>query len=191
MAKTLKSQEAQILTLDEAAGYLRIPRSTLYKLAQKGRVPAQKVGRHWRFHRASIDRWFQEQQPGPGSPARSDRSSRSAGHRVDSSLLSRDPRLAEMARRLAGAYQPERIYLFGSAARGDLGSDSDYDVLVVVPDAASPERRSSQLAYRALRGTGVATDVLVCTRGYFESRLHLRASLPATVAREGKLLFAA
>jgi hypothetical protein len=43
----------------------------------------------------------------------------------------------------------------------------------------------------ALRGTGTAADVLVCTLGYFESRLHLKASLPATVARDGRLLFAA
>jgi excisionase family DNA binding protein len=39
---------------------LRIPLSTLYKLAQEGRVPCQKVGRHWRFRRQAIDRWLEE-----------------------------------------------------------------------------------------------------------------------------------
>lgn len=102
-----------------------------------------------------------------------------------------DPKLAEVVRRLVEAYAPERIYLFGSKARGDAGADSDYDVLVVVPDDAPPERRRSRLAYVALRGTGTAADVLVCTRRYFEERLHLKASLPATIAREGKLLYAA
>jgi len=99
--------------------------------------------------------------------------------------------LPEVVRRLVAAYQPERIYLFGSMARGDAGPDSDLDLLVVVPDDASQERRSSKLAYSALRGTGIAADVLVCTHRYFEERLHLKASLPSTVLREGKLLHAA
>lgn len=99
--------------------------------------------------------------------------------------------LSEVVRRLVAAYQPERIYLFGSTARGEAGPDSDLDLLIVVPDDAPEERRRSQLAYAALRGTGVAADVLVCTHRYFEERLHLKASLPATVLREGRLLHAA
>lgn len=102
-----------------------------------------------------------------------------------------EPMLAEIIRRLVTAYQPERIYLFGSIARGDAGPDSDYDLLVIVPDDAPSERRRSRLAYKALRGTGTAADVLVCTRSYFEARRHLQASLPGTVLREGRLLHAA
>jgi predicted nucleotidyltransferase len=102
-----------------------------------------------------------------------------------------DPALAEVVHRLVKAYRPERIYLFGSVARGDAGADSDYDLLVVVPDHAEPERRRSRLAYEALRGTGTAADVLVCTHSYFEDRRSLKASLPGTVLREGRLLHAA
>ncbi len=102
-----------------------------------------------------------------------------------------DPALAEAVRRLIAAYQPERVYLFGSVARGDAGSDSDYDLLLVVPDDAPPERRRSRLAYEALRGTGTAAEVLVCTRSYFEDRRSLKASLPGTVLREGQLLHGA
>jgi len=102
-----------------------------------------------------------------------------------------DPTLAELLRRLVPAYQPERVYLFGSRARGEAGPDSDYDLLLVVPDDASPERRRSRLAYEVLRGTGVAADVLVCTRAWFDSREGLEASLPGTVLREGRLLHAA
>ena len=106
-------------------------------------------------------------------------------------ILERDPVLVEIVRRLVEAYRPECIYLFGSKARGDAGPDSDYDVLVIVPDDAPPARRTSRLAYEALWGTGVAADVLVWPRRRFDSRLHLKASLPATVQREGKLLHAA
>ncbi|MCC6764083.1 MAG: nucleotidyltransferase domain-containing protein [Deltaproteobacteria bacterium] len=102
-----------------------------------------------------------------------------------------DPRLGEVLRRLVDAYRPETIDLFGSYARGDVGPDSDYDLMVVVSDDAPPERRRSRLAYERLWGTGIAADVLVWTRSRFDSRLPLRASLPATVMREGRLLYAA
>ena len=74
-----------------------------------------------------------------------------------------DPTLAELLRRLVPAYPPERVYLFGSRARGETGPDGDYDILLVVPDDAPPERRRARLAYEVLRGTGVAADVLVWT----------------------------
>ena len=54
----MNTNEVHVLTVDEAAEYLRIPKSSLYKLAQEGKIPCQKVGRHWRFHRDSIDSWL-------------------------------------------------------------------------------------------------------------------------------------
>ncbi len=108
-----------------------------------------------------------------------------------SDLLKSDPTLSEIVRRLVDVYEPERVYLFGSRARGDQDPDSDYDLIVVVPDEAPPSRKRSRLAYEHLWGTGKGADVLVWTRGRFDSRLHLKASLPATVLREGKLLYAA
>ncbi|MBM4305374.1 MAG: nucleotidyltransferase domain-containing protein [Deltaproteobacteria bacterium] len=101
-----------------------------------------------------------------------------------------DPVLTGIVHRLVEAFQPERIYLFGSKARSDQSKDSDYDLMIVVPDDAPPEKRRSRLAYQALRGTRVAADVLVLPHQAFESRLHLKASLPATVIREGVLLYA-
>src|SRR5437867_2808353 len=97
-----------------------------------------------------------------------------------------DKMLDEIVRRLVAAYQPERVYLFGSHARGDAGPDSDIDLLVLVPDDAAPDRRRSRLAYQALRGTGVAADVIVWTPGYFERRKEAPTSLPAIVQREGR-----
>ncbi len=51
-----------VLTIDELAVYLKIAKSTLYKLAQEGKLPGQKVGRHWRFRKETIDRWLDEHQ---------------------------------------------------------------------------------------------------------------------------------
>ena len=50
----------QVLTIEEASKYLRIPLSTLYKLAQDGKIPCQKVGRHWRFRKETIDNWLDD-----------------------------------------------------------------------------------------------------------------------------------
>jgi uncharacterized protein len=100
-----------------------------------------------------------------------------------------DPVLAEIVRRLGEVYRPLRIYLFGSRARATPGPDSDYGLLLVVPDdIPTPLRRSAQ-GYDALWGLPVGADILVWTETAFVERLHLRASLPATVEREGRLLY--
>ena len=46
-----------ILTMDELATYLKISKSTLYKLAVENKLPGQKIGRRWRFHKDAIDAW--------------------------------------------------------------------------------------------------------------------------------------
>lgn len=48
----------RVMTIIELSAYLKISKSTLYKLAQDGKLPGQKVGRHWRFHREAIDGWL-------------------------------------------------------------------------------------------------------------------------------------
>ena len=78
-----------------------------------------------------------------------------------------------------------------SLARGECGPDSDYDLLVVVPDDVPLERKKSGLAYQALWGTGTAADVIVWQKTAFERRSRVICSLPGTVLREGKVLYAA
>lgn len=53
--------QTTVLTIDDLAEYLKISKSTLYKLAQEGAVPGQKVGRHWRFHRDAVDQWLRNE----------------------------------------------------------------------------------------------------------------------------------
>lgn len=50
------------LTIDDLAEYLKISKSTLYKLAQAGKLPGQKIGRHWRFHKDAVDQWLKERK---------------------------------------------------------------------------------------------------------------------------------
>ena len=58
MAANENNSSEAILTFKEAEAYLKIPRSTLYKLLQEGRIPARKVGRHWRFVKSELDQWL-------------------------------------------------------------------------------------------------------------------------------------
>ena len=52
-----------VLTLEEAAQYLKIAKPTLYRLLEDGKIPAFKVGNQWRFTRELIDKWLWDQLP--------------------------------------------------------------------------------------------------------------------------------
>lgn len=56
------------LTLEELARYLKKGRSTIYRMARDGLLPAQKVGRTWRFDQDEIDRWVKNRQAGTPMP---------------------------------------------------------------------------------------------------------------------------
>lgn len=47
------------LTVEELSGYLKMSRSKLYQMAQKGELPGSKIGTQWRFDRNRIDEWME------------------------------------------------------------------------------------------------------------------------------------
>jgi uncharacterized protein len=151
------------LSVAQAAELLGITRQAVLKRIRAGRLPATKVGQAYIVPRNALSE----------------------------ATATRDAVLEEIVRRLVAAYDPERVYLFGSAARGETGLNSDFDVLLVVPDDASQDRLRSRRAYEALWGLGAATDVLVMSRSAFEARAGVPTSLPATVLEEGVLVHAA
>lgn len=108
---------------------------------------------------------------------------------TDKSVKIEDAALAEFVRRLVEIYHPLCIYLFGSRARGDWGPDSDYDLMIVVPDETPRERRDGALAWDAMWATEVWSEVVVVTAEYFESRRGAKGTLPATVVEEGQVLY--
>lgn len=58
----INNQLDQVMTLEELAIYLKLPKSTLYKLVQDGRIPGQKLGKQWRFGKQAIDQWLNHEQ---------------------------------------------------------------------------------------------------------------------------------
>jgi len=104
------------------------------------------------------------------------------------------PVLKEIVRRVVEVAHPLKIYLFGSVARGEVDADSDYDLMPVVPDDTPDERRRGGFIYQALRGLdpSASVDIVIYKKSKFEKQAaRVVASLPATVVREGRLLYAA
>jgi predicted nucleotidyltransferase len=98
--------------------------------------------------------------------------------------------LDDLIGKIVEAVHPRRIILFGSAAMGRMGEDSDLDLLVIVPDGAH-RRRTAQVIYRSLRGLGIAKDIVVAT----ESDVQNHGGNPSLVLypalREGKEIYRA
>ena len=64
---TAYSQDAtvmddKILTIKEVAKYLKVNERTIYRLAASGDIPAFKVGNSWRFRKAEIGQWIEQQE---------------------------------------------------------------------------------------------------------------------------------
>lgn len=93
-------------------------------------------------------------------------------------------------RRIVPILHPQRVLLFGSAARGEMGPDSDIDLLIIMPDGTH-RRQAMQEVYRLLRGLTVPVDVIVTT----PTDLHRHGDSPAYIyaaaLREGRELYAA
>ncbi|MBI2940000.1 MAG: nucleotidyltransferase domain-containing protein [Chloroflexi bacterium] len=97
--------------------------------------------------------------------------------------------LNEIIRRIVEVAQPEKIILFGSAARGMMGPNSDVDLLVV--KSGAHRRHLARRIYQSLVGLGQAVDVVVVTPEDIE-RYHDAIGLVIEPAlREGKVIYAA
>ena len=65
MPEKIREQQDAVMNAGEASAWLKIPKSTLYKLCSDGELPAAKVGRHWRFHRDTLERWLLDKTQRP------------------------------------------------------------------------------------------------------------------------------
>ncbi len=97
-------------------------------------------------------------------------------------------KLAEMVRRIVERFDPERIILFGSHARGEATEDSDVDLLVVLKDVASKRDKAIEIR-GALFGLGVAKDVLVVSPEELERKKDLVGTIVYPALHEGRLLY--
>lgn len=97
--------------------------------------------------------------------------------------------LREIVRRVVEIAQPEEIILFGSAARGEMRTNSDVDLLVVKSNAH--RRKLAQKIYRHLIGVGQAVDVIVVTPDDLDRYRDSYALIIAPALDEGRVVYAA
>ncbi|MCK4342557.1 MAG: nucleotidyltransferase domain-containing protein [Phycisphaerae bacterium] len=96
--------------------------------------------------------------------------------------------LEEVTRRLVEGFHPGRIILFGSQARGTADARSDVDLLVICQ--VEGDRGDLALAMdRALRGLGLARDIVVLTPEEFEMDRHIPGTIARPAWQEGKVLY--
>ncbi len=96
--------------------------------------------------------------------------------------------LAEMTGQIVRRFNPEKIILFGSQARGDSRPDSDVDLLVILPGKVDRRRAAVEIR-RALAGFPVAKDILVATPEEIERRGHLVGTVLREALRNGRVLY--
>jgi len=97
--------------------------------------------------------------------------------------------IRRMVDRIVRKFQPERVILFGSHARGEGGPDSDVDLLVVMPVDGSKREKAVEIGV-ALHGIRVPKDIIVTTPEDFEWRKEVPGTIERPAAREGKVLYA-
>ena len=95
----------------------------------------------------------------------------------------------ELVRRIVDAVHPLRIILFGSAARGEMGPESDVDVMVVMPEGTH-RRRTAQFLHRQFLGVPFPVDVVVATPEDLKQYAHSPGLIYGSVVEEGKEVYA-
>ena len=97
--------------------------------------------------------------------------------------------IQQMVLRIVERFDPERIILFGSAARGDAGPDSDVDLLVVMPVEGSRREKAVEIGV-AVNDIPVPKDIVVTTPEDFEWRKEIVGTIERPAEREGRLVYA-
>jgi len=95
----------------------------------------------------------------------------------------------EIVKRIIARFDPEQIILFGSHARGDAGSDSDMDILVVLPVKGSKRRLQLQIR-SALHDIYQPMDIIVSDTEEFNWRKDIVGTIEWPAVHEGKVLYA-
>lgn len=96
--------------------------------------------------------------------------------------------LDEIVRRIVEVADPDKIILFGSAARGETGPNSDLDLLIIKSGPVH-RRRLSQAIYMNLFGVGRAVDVIVATPDDIKRYGNAHALVIKPALQEGKVIY--
>ncbi len=101
-----------------------------------------------------------------------------------------EEKLSEIIRRIVEVAKPDKIIMFGSAAKGKMGPNSDVDLLVIISRDIH-RRRMAQKIYKNMFGVGQAVDIIVVTVADVERYRDSFSLVIYPALREGKVIYAA
>ena len=97
--------------------------------------------------------------------------------------------IQEMVDRIVRDFNPVKVILFGSQARGDAGPDSDVDLLVVMDDGLESVAEAEIGIAGCLAGMGVAKDIVVTTPAEIARFGHVVNTIVHSARREGRTMY--
>jgi len=146
----------ELMTLEEVADYLRVTKKTIYRLLEGGKIPATKVGRQWRFNKATIEEWLGQ---------------RSAGSKANI-LVVDDEKVIRALLRDSIEDLGHRVVSAETSAEGlKLAKEQDFNLVFL--DLKMPGMNGAEL-FRQIRKNKPKVPVVIIT-GYPESELMARA----------------
>jgi uncharacterized protein len=96
---------------------------------------------------------------------------------------------SELLNPVVAYFNPRRVILFGSTARGEANRDSDIDLLVIVDDDTPPEKLTLRAGYEARRSYRGAVDVIPCREQTFQLKQRIAGTLPYEAALDGIVVY--
>jgi len=146
----------ELMTLEEVGDYLRVTKKTIYRLLKRGGIPASKVGRQWRFDKASIDEWLH----------------RDLGEPKASILVIDDEETIRSLLKETLADLGHRVITAGTSTEGlELVKRRDFDLIFL--DLKMPVMDGAEL-FRQIRSIKPKLPVTIIT-GYPDSEMMARA----------------
>jgi predicted nucleotidyltransferase len=106
------------------------------------------------------------------------------GNRADASLVPSD-----LLDPVVAYFHPRRVIVFGSAARGDAGPDSDIDLLVVLDDDAPADKLTLKAGYEARQSYRLPADVVPCREETFRRKSRIVGTLAYAASHEGVVVY--
>lgn len=96
---------------------------------------------------------------------------------------------AELLSSVVKYFNPVRVILFGSAARGESDPESDHDLLVLLDDETPSDRLSWRACYEARRNYHRPVDIIPCRESVFRRRAQVSGSFAQRIATEGAVVY--
>ena len=96
--------------------------------------------------------------------------------------------ISNIVSKIASKIQPDRIYLFGSYAKGHANEDSDF-YLIIIKDTTEPKYKRSIEIQRILKGSKLPVDIVVYTNDEFENERQKKYSFVNTAIQDAQLMY--